>query len=366
MSMAVFYYLKWVKLKTALIVIVYTILFGFVLILSLLLKDVEFSYYSYYLELQFLTLIFGLLLAVIVKPYHDLIIGSYNLLVSLICVILIEEFKVGTFLFYAGIVAFKSLISYLVFENVVELRVKTENDNLVISEQNSQLLELTNFRKNIIKVIAHDLRNPIHQISSLLDILAHSNTEKERAEIMSYVNASVSNAYELLEGLLKWVMKSDTSLNDFSVINVNTVIDEIENQLKMQLNKKELELVKIIKADAQVLYSKNIFETVVRNLLVNAIKFSSSNNDITVYFEDNATTFSIKVFNKTVNLSTDNIEKFNKGVTKLASVDGTAKEKGTGNGLTVCREMLKKNSGTLSLKVENEGVSATIKVEKSL
>jgi signal transduction histidine kinase len=365
-SAAILYYLKRIKLTTVLIVIVYTILIGYICILPLLLKLQGFSFYSYFLELQFLTLIFGLLLAVGVKPYHDLIIGAYNLVIATICLLFIKEFKVETYLFYSGIVAFKGIISYVIFVNVVALRIKMKSKSETIIDQNKQLLELTNFRKDIIKVIAHDLRNPIQQISSLLDLLAYSKTDSERDEIMGFVNKSVGNAYDMLEELLKWAMQNDSALKDFVKINLEEVITNLENQLKEQLIQKKLTIVQRNSAGANILYSKNVIESVTRNLLINAIKYSPIKNEILVSCEVHKTHFTLTVFNTAKNVKVENIEKFNAGKSQLKSAKGTANELGSGNGLFVCRQMLNKNNGELTLEVVENGVLATVTINTIL
>jgi hypothetical protein len=62
----------------------------------------------------------------------------------------------------------------------------------------------------------------------------------------------------------------------------------------------------------------------------------------------------------------ENIELFNSGKKQLSSTKGTGNEIGSGHGLLVCREMLEKNDGELSLTIEDEGVLAMVFVKKML
>jgi len=242
--------------------------------------------------------------------------------------------------------------------------MKTHNETIL--RQNAQLLELTNFRKDIIQIIAHDLRSPIHQLSSLLKIVKQSKTEEERNEIMAFVDDSVNNANSMLENLLKWAMQNSSSLKEFTMMNVKNLFLSLEGQLSKQIKEKNLTIEKRIKPDAEIYYSKNVIESVIRNLLVNAVKFSPSNNTIIVYFENRDTNFSLKLFNKTEATELENIRQFNTVNQPMKSTNGTANEIGSGNGLFVCRQMLEKNNGQLTLAAENDGVMATVFVTKTL
>lgn len=364
--MALLYYFKDIKLTTALTVIAYFIITCYTFILPFLFELRSFNFYAYFLEIQFLVMLFGLILTIGVKPYHDLILGAYNLVFATICVFVVQEFQIETYLFYVSIVSAKCIICFVVFEQVFKLRRKMKTHHETIRRQNAELLELTNFRKDIIRIIAHDLRNPIHQIASLLDVIDYSDTQKERGQIMGYLNKAVSNAYTLLENLLKWAMQNNEVLKEFTMMNVNELILSVENQLAEQISLKKLNVNKMIGSSEEIFYSKNVIESVTRNLLVNAVKFSPAKSDINVSFENKDTNFSLKFFNKTEKTQIENIKQFNVGKRPLKSTNGTSKELGSGNGLFVCGQMLEKNNGALSLKIEDGGVLATVFVTKAL
>ena len=364
--MAVFYNIKAIRLTTALIIISYFILTCYVLVLFLIFKTEDFSFYSYFLEIRFLVMLFGLILTIGIRPYHDLILGSYNLIFSTVCLFYIQEFQVETYMFYISIVTAKCIICFVIFEQVFKLRRRMKIHTETIIRQNAELLELTNFRKDIVRIIAHDLRSPVHQMASLLNFIEYSKSEEDRKEIMGYMKKSVNNAYDMLENLLNWAMKNNDSLKEYTTINVKELIHGLENQLAEQLHFKKLRIDSKIDFNAEIYYSKNVIESVTRNLLLNAVKFSPTDNDITVCFENKDTSFSLKFFNKTGDKEQENVHRFNKGDKHLNSTNGTANEKGSGNGLLVCRQMLEKNNGELILAAENDGVMATVCVTLTL
>ena len=364
--LSILYYFRTIKLTTALFIIAYFILAGFTVVLPFLLKLEGFSFYAYFLEIQFLVMLFGLILTIGIKPYHNLILGSYNLLFSTISLIVIPEFLIENYLFYVSIVTAKCVICYIIFKQVFTLRRKMKIHHETIIKQNGELLELTNFRKDIIRIVAHDLRNPIHQISSLLDIFEFSSKKEQQKEVLTLLRQSVGNSYEMLENLLKWAMQNNDELKEFSLININDLILTIENQLQDQIKRKELKIVKTVNSDSEIFYSKNVIESVTRNLLINAIKFSPLNSSISIFFENRDLSFSLRFFNKAENQELENLKHVKSGERIDKSTNGTANEIGSGNGLFVCREMLEKNNGKLSLSVENDGVNAIVHVNKVL
>ncbi|TLP81031.1 sensor histidine kinase [Maribacter sp. ACAM166] len=364
--LAILYILKVIKLTTFLVIISYLILFSYALVLPFLFKLEDFSFYSYFLEIQFLIMLFGLILTIGVRPYHDLILGALNIVFATICIFIVQEFQVETFLYYVSIVTAKCIICYVIFEQFFKLRRKMKKHNETIIKQNAELLELTNFRKDIIRIIAHDLRNPVNQIASLLDVETYSETEEERNEIMGHMRNSVGTAYNMLENLLNWAMQNDDSLKEFTMINVEDLILSVENQLSDELVHKRIKIVKRIGFNEEIFYSKNVIESVTRNLLLNAVKFSPMDNDIIVYLENRDTNFSLKFFNKIEMTEIENIDRYTTDKIPLQSTNGTNNEIGSGNGLLVCREMLEKNNGKLTLELKDDGVFATVYVTKVL
>ncbi len=77
--MAFLYYMKVIKLTTALVIISYFILTCYTVVLLLIFNSEDFRFYSYFLEIQFLVMLFGLILTIGVRPYHDLILGCLQL-----------------------------------------------------------------------------------------------------------------------------------------------------------------------------------------------------------------------------------------------------------------------------------------------
>lgn len=92
--LAMLYFINRIKLTTALSCIAYFILGGYALILPYLFKIEGFIFYSYFLEIQFLVMLFGLILTIGVRPYHDLVLGVVNLIFSTICLVFIQEFQI--------------------------------------------------------------------------------------------------------------------------------------------------------------------------------------------------------------------------------------------------------------------------------
>ena len=256
-------------------------------------------------------------------------------------------------------------VSFFIFNRVIRLQNELQEQHQVVSVQNEELMELTTFRKDIMKIIAHDLRTPIHQISMLTTITRNSKSKSDRNEYLGLLQQSVDKTYGMLDNLLNWAMQNDETLKSYMDINLYQLVEEIRNQYSQNLSDKNLSLVNGVDKDFNLFYSKEVFQTVIRNLLTNAIKFSPQNQRILVDNMESENHFSLRVHNMAEQVDEEKLGKINSGQI-VTSALGTKQEKGSGKGLFICKRMLKKNNGGLKLSKDSKGVTAEIQIYKSI
>ncbi|MEO0902739.1 MAG: ATP-binding protein, partial [Bacteroidota bacterium] len=143
------------------------------------------------------------------------------------------------------------------------------------------------------------------------------------------------------------------------------LVEGIRNQYSQNLSDKNLSLVNGVDKDFNLFYSKEVFQTVIRNLLTNAIKFSPQNQRILVDNMESENHFSLRVHNMAEEVDEEKLGKINSGQI-VTSALGTKQEKGSGKGLFICKRMLKKNNGGLKLSKDSKGVTAEIRIYKSI
>ena len=233
-----------------------------------------------------------------------------------------------------------------------------KNAELIIQKQNVQLTELNATKDKFFNIIAHDLRNPfagILGISELMEnILLEDNGEKpERLiELTKMIKKSSESALELISNLTDWA-KSQTG--GISINPTNLTMQYMFSSAFQIVNgnalKKNITIEKRF-ADNDTVYADNMLvNTILRNLLTNAIKFTHPNGKIIVSALNKDNFLEISVADTGVGIDPKHIHKIFRIDSKF-SLLGTNKEKGTGLGLILCKEFVEKQGGTIWVESE--------------
>lgn len=239
-----------------------------------------------------------------------------------------------------------------------EIDQKTILEKNVIIEQSKLKLEELNLTQNkLFSIIAHDLRNPFNNIIGLSELLKESDTEKVQAiEYADLINSTAKNTLNLLDNLLNWA-KSQTGELSFipKKINLTKVISETI-WLKESLAKAKLiTLTYSPTSDIELYTDGNILATILRNLIANAIKFTNQGGHINILATSDEHQVQISVCDNGVGMSEETIRKIFDASTTMTS-PGTENEGGSGLGLVLCREFVKRLNGRLWVEsVEGEG-----------
>lgn len=230
-----------------------------------------------------------------------------------------------------------------------ELKLKNE----MITRQNDELIEVNNTKDKFFSIIGHDLRGPLHSLSSFANLLINhtaSLSEDEIRTIARDLDKSLKNLYELLENLLGWA-RSQTGKLEFVPENFN-ITDIIKENIRLlskaALNKKIK--IELIAEDAlEVNADINSVRTIIRNLLSNAIKFTFPSGVISIFADEWKDTIEIGVQDTGVGMSPEVMNKIFDISAKHTSL-GTNNEKGTGLGLILCKEFIERNGGKLTVE----------------
>jgi signal transduction histidine kinase len=235
------------------------------------------------------------------------------------------------------------------------LQESYEKELTHLNELSEKFQELNATKDKFFSIIAHDLKNPFNSILGFSELLLKnigSYSLEEIEKFAAIIFETSQRTYNLLENLLLW-SRSQTGKIEFNpdVYILNTLVEEnIEFIRPMALNK-QIEINFLSGGCYKVLVDKNMIDTVLRNLLTNAIKFSYGGNEIEVgvYESDKNIIVSIKDFG--IGISADDLCKLFRLDSKL-SVVGTNKEKGSGLGLLLSREFVEKNYGRIEVSSE--------------
>ncbi len=223
-------------------------------------------------------------------------------------------------------------------------------------KESEKLLKEANAAKDkFFSIIAHDLRSPYTAILGLTDIIVNEpDMEKsEMYDLIKRVHKSQKAQYELLEDLLNWARAQTGRLK----INIQEfdLYEKAFNSLYIfgkSAEAKEIELINNIPVDTIVKADTKMIDTVFRNLISNAVKFTEPGGKIEMYIEneDNERVEAV-VKDNGVGIEQENIEKLFR-IDVQFTKPGTDKEKGTGLGLILCKDFVEKNGGEIWVESE--------------
>ena len=228
-----------------------------------------------------------------------------------------------------------------------------ENNRTEISEKNKVLAGLNAAKDKFFSIIAHDLRNPIAafvNISELLELEYDRMSDKDKKEIISQMNSSSKNLIMLLENLLTWARLSN---NKIDVYPENLLIkDVLESAIHPYLQSAQNKKIKInVDAPEKLTIDtdKFILQTIVGNLVNNAIKFSNQYSEVNVSLTNSNGNYKLVVKDHGIGIEESQLRNiFLLG--KVSTGRGTLGEGGTGLGLVLVKELVEKLNWKIEVK----------------
>jgi len=204
-------------------------------------------------------------------------------------------------------------------------------------------------------ILAHDLKNPFSGMYSLSEVLNKNydiTDEVDRKQIVGKIHKTGRQIYSLLENLLTW-SRSQRGLIEFEPVlfNLQNIIDTNINLHRAQIERKNINLSSEEESNLVVFGDRNMIDTAIRNLLNNAVKFTQPGGKITIRTEKNKNFVQTSIIDTGIGISKEDQLKLFRIDIKTKSI-GSSKEKGSGLGLILCKELIEKNGGII--KIESE------------
>ena len=237
------------------------------------------------------------------------------------------------------------------------------NTHLKLKFLMEELIQMNNIRNKFFSIIAHDLKNPFSGILGLAEMIAQDadkldiNEIKQTGEVML---KSTKVLYELLENLLEW-SRSQLGTIEFNQhpLSVKEYIEKAISIYQLKADQKKISLRSFINIDAYVYADNYMLNTILRNLIGNAIKFTPEGGIILVGATicDNQEFVKLYVRDSGIGIPKENQDKIFRLDTKYVR-SGTNNEIGTGLGLILVKELVEKHGGTIWFESEeNKGTT---------
>ncbi|MEP2771678.1 MAG: ATP-binding protein [Fulvivirga sp.] len=244
-------------------------------------------------------------------------------------------------------------------DEILGQKDQLEKKQLKIKSQNKKLKQLNLTKDKFFSIIGHDLKNPISSLISFSNLLTNhiDRMSKEEIRTMSIdFDKTLKNSYNLLDNLLEW-SRSQTDQIEYNPVNfdIKELIAENKELMTAQAISKNINIDKGEVKSTIVYADKNCINTVIRNLISNALKFTPEGGKVTVSVTNTNEEVTVSVADNGVGMSKEVVNKLFTIDNKHAT-EGTAKEKGTGLGLVLCKEFVEINKGKIWLESElNKG-----------
>jgi PAS domain S-box-containing protein len=226
-----------------------------------------------------------------------------------------------------------------------------------IKKVNSELIEINAAKDKFFSIISHDLRSPLGGLMQILEILNESYESLEKEEMLDIISEASKTSkmvFNLMENLLEWSrIQTGKIPYEPEVIKLIPFINELESLYNQNLKNKQVSFQVNIEPGTSVLADIKMTNTILRNLISNAIKFSNPGGSILISSESNKNSVTIKVTDTGIGIEEKYLDKlFTTDVSY--STEGTAKEKGTGLGLVLCKELVEKQGGKIWIKSKKD------------
>lgn len=228
-------------------------------------------------------------------------------------------------------------------------RKKTENS----------LKELIATKDKLFSIVAHDLRSPFNGIIGFSELLIENSKDillEDSEQYIKIINSSAKNTLILLDNLLNWA-KSQTGQLSFNPEKIlfSEVAQEIITLSKSIAKSKNIALECSCTDNIEIYVDVNMLNTVLRNLISNAIKFTNVGGHIKVSAASKQDHVEITISDNGIGIPK---EKCNElfSIASNTTTLGTADENGSGLGLVLCKEFIQKNNGDIWVESEeNKG-----------
>lgn len=303
--------------------------------LSLISVIIVFEYYETVLLLIAIELFFTSLLFYSETPATDML---YNQLIS---AILLSGF------YFISRYFFSYKANY--YFQVIEIR-----------EKNSEIEKASEFKNQVLGLVAHDLRNPIAAVESIAMMMELDEVDEETQDNINMMKASCVKARSIIDDLLEAARNENIAVIETQDIELNQWLNNIVGEWKLQLGNKVNVLFSSSVSVVHALINNEKFHRVIDNLISNAVKFSKDRDNVDVRLLKQNDTVVIEVQDYGMGIPAGMLPEIFNQFSKAGRA-GLRGEKSTGLGLSIVRQIIEKHKGTISV-TSTEGQGSTFRI----
>jgi signal transduction histidine kinase len=266
-----------------------------------------------------------------------------------------------------------TLASFLVAISVISdsfthFKAQSEQDH-------KDMKALSAIQTQMISIISHDVRAPLGNIYILLGMINNGSIEaKKQPQAIRHIMKNVMSSREVLESMVGWTRAQIQEVNDGDMevqfttpaLPAEIIENNISDWRDIAANK-QVEIAYLIhcKTNTRIAADNNLLRTVLRNLVLNAVKYTKPKGTVQITVMNVNHYVVITVVDNGIGMSPERAAQLFKG--KLNSNKGTDEERGSGIGLFIVHDMLQRVGAKIEVKSEiDKGSVFTITFQEYL
>ena len=251
------------------------------------------------------------------------------------------------------------------FSNRIELEDSNDDEIHKMASTFNEMLDTVEevfiHEKQFSSDVSHELRTPITVILAQSDYaLQYSDTFEEAKESLEVINRHAKRMTNLINQIMELSKLERQKEIEKEKINLSNIVLQLLEDYKPLLESKNLNLVYNVEKDLRIQGNKIMLERVFLNILMNAVKFTKTNIEISLTREDK--TAVLKIRDDGIGISEENKKFIWERFFQVNDSRNKEENKGSGLGLSMVKKIVDLHSATIDLESELEqGTCFTIK-----
>jgi signal transduction histidine kinase len=209
---------------------------------------------------------------------------------------------------------------------------------------------LENSNKNyarLIRVVAHDLRNPIGAINSITGMRMNSLIPEKDKEWMRLVEKASKRCLQLITELLETDFEIREEALNKELVDIGELIQQTAQLLAYRAAEKKQRLVTLEGSGPVIRADREKLARVLDNLVINAIKFSPEGATVKMISEETHAGITISVHDNGMGIPPEIAGKLFEPFESSIKRKGTSGEQSFGLGLYICRQIIVAHRGRI-------------------
>ncbi len=246
---------------------------------------------------------------------------------------------------------------------LVRLYRRTRQLNLRLAQQSKELEDLNDQKDKFFSFVAHNLKNPFSTLMGFSELIVRNSHTKEYDKLDRYAKHILglsAHVHKILENLLEWsrIQRRSFEYRPESTDVAALVRDVLEMNQK-EAERRGIELTCTLPSNLMSFTDKFMVTTILQNLISNAMNFTPSSGKIRVSGHTSGNRVTVSVADTGIGIAADDLPKLFRIDVHPVKI-GTAESKGAGLGLVICKELIQRCQGEISIESElSRGTTVT-------